>query len=146
MAGKRTIISERFHLDRVGQDPGQYEALLQENEDYALTAAELIDTDHDGERIFQKVAVVNAVELAGKELSGKKGRRNRKQDTGAFVTETSKAGASGGKISGAGGGGFFMFYCPDNTRYQVITELQKLGGEFRRFRFTNLGAESWIVK
>ena len=57
-----------------------------------------------------------------------------------------KAGATGGKISGAGGGGFFMFYCPDNTRYQVITELQKLGGEFRRFRFTNLGAESWTVK
>jgi len=57
-----------------------------------------------------------------------------------------KAGASGGKISGAGGGGFFMFYCPNNTRYKVIEELQKLGGEFRRFRFTNIGAESWIVK
>lgn len=57
-----------------------------------------------------------------------------------------KAGASGGKISGAGGGGFFMFYCPDNSRYKVIEELQKLGGEFRRFRFTNLGAESWIVE
>ena len=57
-----------------------------------------------------------------------------------------RAGASGGKISGAGGGGFFMFYCPDNSRYKVIDELQKLGGEFRRFRFTNLGAESWIVK
>ena len=42
--------------------------------------------------------------------------------------------------------GFFMFYCPDNTIYTVIPELQKLGGEFRRFRFTNLGAESWIVK
>ncbi len=56
-----------------------------------------------------------------------------------------KAGASGGKISGAGGGGFFMFYCPNNTRYNVIEELQKLGGEFRRFRFTNLGAESWII-
>ena len=57
-----------------------------------------------------------------------------------------KAGASGGKISGAGGGGFFMFYCPGNTRYMVIEELQKLGGEFRRFRFTNIGAESWIIK
>ena len=57
-----------------------------------------------------------------------------------------KAGASGGKISGAGGGGFFMFYCPDNTRYKVIEELQKLGGEFRRFRFTNIGAESWTIK
>lgn len=54
-----------------------------------------------------------------------------------------KAGATGGKISGAGGGGFFMFYCPDNTRYNVIKELSKLGGEFRRFRFTNIGAESW---
>ena len=57
-----------------------------------------------------------------------------------------KAGASGGKISGAGGGGFFMFYCPNTSRYKVIEELYKLGGEFRRFRFTNLGAESWIVK
>lgn len=56
------------------------------------------------------------------------------------------AGASGGKISGAGGGGFFMFYCPDNSRYRVIEELSKLGGEFRRFRFTNRGAESWTLK
>ena len=56
-----------------------------------------------------------------------------------------KAGALGGKISGAGGGGFFMFYCPGNSRYRVIEELSKLGGEFRRFRFTNLGAESWIM-
>lgn len=55
------------------------------------------------------------------------------------------AGATGGKISGAGGGGFFMFYCPSNARYKVIDELQKLGGEFRRFRFTNIGAESWSI-
>lgn len=57
-----------------------------------------------------------------------------------------KAGAVGGKISGAGGGGFFMFYCPTNTRYKVIEELAKLGGEFRRYRFTNIGAESWTIK
>ena len=30
-----------------------------------------------------------------------------------------KAGATGGKISGAGGGGFMMFYCPGNTKYAV---------------------------
>lgn len=57
-----------------------------------------------------------------------------------------KAGATGGKISGAGGGGFFMFYCPNTSRYKVIEELSKLGGEFRRFRFTNIGAESWTIK
>jgi D-glycero-alpha-D-manno-heptose-7-phosphate kinase len=37
-----------------------------------------------------------------------------------------QAGATGGKISGAGGGGFMMFYCPNNTRYRVIQLLQQL--------------------
>jgi D-glycero-alpha-D-manno-heptose-7-phosphate kinase len=37
------------------------------------------------------------------------------------VYEAAKAaGATGGKISGAGGGGFMIFYCPANTRYAVI--------------------------
>ncbi|MCS6985105.1 MAG: GHMP kinase [Leptospiraceae bacterium] len=53
------------------------------------------------------------------------------------------AGATGGKISGAGGGGFMMFYCPGNSRYKVIEALQKFGGEFRRFQFTKFGAETW---
>jgi D-glycero-alpha-D-manno-heptose-7-phosphate kinase len=56
-----------------------------------------------------------------------------------------KAGATGGKISGAGGGGFFMFYCPRNTRYKVIESLSSFGGEFRRFSFVNEGAESWVM-
>ncbi len=46
-----------------------------------------------------------------------------------------KAGAAGGKISGAGGGGFMMFYCPKNTKYKVIEALKKFGGEFRRYQF-----------
>ncbi len=54
-----------------------------------------------------------------------------------------KAGATGGKISGAGGGGFMMFYCPGNTRYKVIEALRKFGGEFRRFQFTKYGLEMW---
>ena len=59
--------------------------------------------------------------------------------------EAKKAGATGGKISGAGGGGFMMFYCPKNTRYKVIEVLQKFGGEFRRFQFTKYGLETWRV-
>ncbi|GAB6072773.1 dehydrogenase [Venenivibrio stagnispumantis] len=62
------------------------------------------------------------------------------------IYETAKkAGATGGKISGAGGGGFMMFYCPKNTRYKVIESLQPFGGEFRRFQFTKYGLESWRV-
>ncbi|MCS7206109.1 MAG: hypothetical protein NZ853_10470 [Leptospiraceae bacterium] len=54
-----------------------------------------------------------------------------------------KSGATGGKITGAGGGGFLMLYCPNTTRYKVIETLLKFGGEFRRFQFTQYGAESW---
>src|SRR6185295_2298195 len=42
-----------------------------------------------------------------------------------------KAGATGGKISGAGGGGFMVFYCPGNTKYTVMEELRKFGGSYR---------------
>jgi D-glycero-alpha-D-manno-heptose-7-phosphate kinase len=55
-----------------------------------------------------------------------------------------QAGATGGKISGAGGGGFIFFYCPGNTRYNVIKALEKFGGSVQRYEFTKLGLESWI--
>lgn len=56
-----------------------------------------------------------------------------------------KAGATGGKISGAGGGGFMMFYCPDNTRYNVKEALSNYGGDFRSYQFTERGVFSWSV-
>lgn len=54
-----------------------------------------------------------------------------------------KAGASGGKISGAGGGGFMFFYCPGNTRYKVIEALQGFGGEIKPYQFTKGGLRTW---
>jgi len=59
--------------------------------------------------------------------------------------EALRAGATGGKISGAGGGGFMMFYCPKNTRYKVIETLKKFGGEFRRYQYTKYGLKIWRV-
>ena len=53
------------------------------------------------------------------------------------------AGATGGKISGAGGGGFMMFYCPDNTRYKVQEALGRFQGGFRPFQFTERGLFTW---
>ena len=54
-------------------------------------------------------------------------------------------GASGGKISGAGGGGFIFFYCPDNTRSKVIEALKKFGGESKRYEFTTQGLTTWTI-
>ncbi|HXS56632.1 MAG TPA: hypothetical protein VN726_10955 [Hanamia sp.] len=56
-----------------------------------------------------------------------------------------KAGATGGKISGAGGGGFMIFYCPGNSRFQVIEELKKFGGEVRNYTFIKNGLSTWCV-
>lgn len=56
-----------------------------------------------------------------------------------------KSGATGGKISGAGGGGYMIFYCPKSVKYNVIKELSKFGGTCTNFSFTNNGAESWTI-
>lgn len=52
-------------------------------------------------------------------------------------------GASGGKISGAGGGGFILFYCPNNTRHQVIKALSRHGAVAHPYEFTTTGLKSW---
>lgn len=57
-----------------------------------------------------------------------------------------KAGSIGGKISGAGGGGYVFFYCPRNTRFAVIKALEKLGGAVQPYSFTKKGLETWHIK
>lgn len=54
-----------------------------------------------------------------------------------------KSGSTGGKISGAGGGGFVFFYCPDNTRFEVRKALEMLGGKVHPYTFTKKGLETW---
>jgi len=56
-----------------------------------------------------------------------------------------KAGATGGKISGAGGGGFMTLYCPGNTRFEVVQALTPYGGVFYPFRFTKQGLKTWSM-
>jgi D-glycero-alpha-D-manno-heptose-7-phosphate kinase len=53
------------------------------------------------------------------------------------------AGATGGKISGAGGGGFMIFYCPGTSRYTVMDALTKFGGKVRDYSFYPNGLTSW---
>jgi len=54
-----------------------------------------------------------------------------------------QAGATGGKISGAGGGGFMIFYCPGNTNHLVKEALLAFGGEVKKYSFIKHGLASW---
>ncbi len=56
-----------------------------------------------------------------------------------------EAGATGGKISGAGGGGFMIFYCPGTSKYEVIKSLRQFGGVHRNYAFTEHGLKSWTI-
>ena len=54
--------------------------------------------------------------------------------------EARKAGALGGKIMGAGGGGFFIFYC-SRDQDRVVDAMKKFGLQHTRFRFDFEGAK-----
>lgn len=60
-----------------------------------------------------------------------------------IYTTAKKAGAIGGKISGAGGGGYMTLYCPGNTRHKVSRELEALGGKVQPFSFDPIGLTYW---
>ena len=56
-----------------------------------------------------------------------------------------KAGASAGKLSGAGGGGFMLFYTPPEKKADVIRALKVFGGDSYDFQFTNQGCQAWTI-
>jgi D-glycero-alpha-D-manno-heptose-7-phosphate kinase len=57
-----------------------------------------------------------------------------------------KNGALGGKITGAGGGGYMFFYCPFQTRRQVAEALENLGAKVVDFNFDFHGVQTWKTR
>lgn len=54
-----------------------------------------------------------------------------------------QAGALAGKVSGAGGGGFMMFFAPPDRRMDVIRALARFKGQVSNCHFTKQGAQAW---
>lgn len=54
-----------------------------------------------------------------------------------------KAGALGGKLLGAGGGGFLLMYCPYAIKYIVAEQMEKAGGQLTDWNFEFRGSQSW---
>ncbi|MEM9658135.1 MAG: GHMP kinase, partial [Planctomycetota bacterium] len=53
------------------------------------------------------------------------------------------AGALGGKLLGAGGGGFLAFYCPTDRQHEVRAALEEMGAAFTDFSFDEQGVQVW---
>lgn len=54
-------------------------------------------------------------------------------------------GALGGKILGAGGGGYLLLYCEFEKKHLVAEKLEQQGGEIVPFSFDAQGLETWEV-
>lgn len=55
------------------------------------------------------------------------------------------AGALAGKISGAGGGGFILFFVPTEQRMDVVRTLGEFQGYVTNCHFTKHGSQAWRV-
>jgi D-glycero-alpha-D-manno-heptose-7-phosphate kinase len=63
-----------------------------------------------------------------------------------IYSEAILSGAIGGKLLGAGGGGFFLFYVPPFKRNNVVNKLELMGLSIYRFTFDDLGLQSWKTR
>ncbi|GAA0366770.1 CBS domain-containing protein [Bowmanella denitrificans] len=60
--------------------------------------------------------------------------------------EAKAQGALGGKLLGAGGGGFFLFYVPAFRRLELMDALESQGNRVQQFRFEADGLRAWTVR
>jgi len=54
-----------------------------------------------------------------------------------------REGAIGGKILGAGGGGYLLLYCPFDRKHVVAAALEQLGGQVVDFGIESRGLQTW---
>jgi D-glycero-alpha-D-manno-heptose-7-phosphate kinase len=64
----------------------------------------------------------------------------------AIYTDALRHGVIGGKLLGAGGGGFFLFYVPPFRKHEVIDSLEAAGLTVQPFRFEPEGLCAWSVR
>ena len=68
------------------------------------------------------------------------------RDIDELYATACRHGALGGKISGAGGGGYMFFYCPFDRKHTVAEQLELLGAEVVPFAFDRHGLQTWEVR
>ncbi len=52
-------------------------------------------------------------------------------------------GALGGKVTGAGGGGYMLLYCRYDSKHEVQAALAERGAEAVDFQFDHKGLTTW---
>ncbi len=59
--------------------------------------------------------------------------------------EARRAGALGGKVTGAGGGGYLLFFCAPGAKHHVAARMLELEAHVEEFAFEPEGVRTWRV-
>ena len=109
------------------------------------TAGSLVLNQNPNEIDFQKVK--------GIIVNGRAYHRTRTvvimNEDPIYISFTGSAfgviGALGGKLLGAGGGGFMMFFVQPHKRMEVIRTLTNFGGQIGNANFVTHGTQAWKI-
>ena len=114
---------------------GQNEEALDRSKDIAIEMT----------RALERGNIRKAGELLDVSWSYKKQFSNKisNPQIDALYDAAKADGAIGGKVSGAGGGGFMYFICDYDRKYSVAKTLQKLGARVTDYMFEPRGVTSW---
>jgi len=63
----------------------------------------------------------------------------------ALYAAARQRGALGGKILGAGGGGYLLVLCEFGTKHLIAEEMERMGAQVVDFRFVQHGLQTWEV-
>jgi D-glycero-alpha-D-manno-heptose-7-phosphate kinase len=91
------------------------------------------------------VKFANLIDLGWK-LKSKSSDQISNSIINKIYAEAKKNGALGGKLLGAGGGGFLVFFVPQPNKFLVIKRLQSLGFKHIPFRLESKGLISWSYR
>lgn len=133
-----------------GKERGASEILSEQDRKSQEDNPEMIENLHqikaiglETRKYLEKGQVDMLGELLHTHWETKKRRSQKISDP--FIDEcyelARKNGALGGKIIGAGGGGFFMFYCNNSDKPKLIKAIQNMNLKRERFSFCFGGAK-----
>ncbi|HOF20745.1 MAG TPA: dehydrogenase, partial [Bacteroidales bacterium] len=98
--------------------------------------------------LLLKGEIVRFARTLGQEWENKKKMAlsisNRKIDR--IYQAAMDAGAYGGKVSGAGGGGFMFFMTDPVRRFALLSSLERFNGRVVNFRFSENGCQGWRIQ
>ena len=131
--------SGEIHLDQKKQmQQDEVKAFVQENVELAYTMrnqllrGKLLDFGHSLNTAW--------------ELKRKFSDRISNPHLDGIYTMALSHGAMGGKLLGAGGGRFFLFYVPPFDKHRLMIALEDAGLKISPFRFEQEGLQAWTVR